>query len=52
VIFLQDGKRGGLVTFGYDDDLEAAVDVLVHLRAIFRANGRDMWIGPLPGGDG
>lgn len=51
IVFLQDGERGGLVLHGYDDDSEAMADLLVHLRAIFRANGKELLIAPL-GGDG
>jgi hypothetical protein len=49
VVFLQDGERGGLVMDGYDDDSEAVADVLLHLRAIFRANGQDLILAPFPG---
>lgn len=42
IVFLDDGKRGGLVLHGYDDDLEAIVDLFMHLRAMFRATGRDL----------
>ena len=49
VVFLQDGERGGLVINGYDDDSDAVVDVLMHLRAILRANGKDLTIAPFPG---
>lgn len=40
-------KRGGIGLWGYDDDSEALVDLLVHLRAIFRANGKDLHIVPI-----
>lgn len=42
IIFMQDGKRGGLVLHGYDDDTDALVDLFMHLKAIFRANGKDI----------
>lgn len=42
VVLLDDGKAGGLVMHGYDDDRDAVVDILVHLRAIMRANGMDL----------
>lgn len=51
IVFLDDGDRGGLQLHGYDDDTDAIVDLLVHLRAIFRANGKELLIAPL-GGDG
>ena len=42
VIMLDDGIRGGIQLYGYDDDSAAMADLLVHLRAIFRANGKRM----------
>lgn len=47
IVFLNDGKRGGLVLHGYDDDADAVADLLLHLRAIFRANGKDLQIHAL-----
>ena len=47
IVFLQDGERGGLVLNGYEKDTDAMVDLLVHLRAIFRANGKDLHIVPI-----
>lgn len=43
-VFLSDGDKGGIVLHGYDegDSMEAMVDLFVHLRAIFRANGKDL----------
>lgn len=46
-IFLQDGDRAGLVLHGYDNDTEAVVDLFVHLRAIFHANGKELMFAPL-----
>lgn len=51
VVFLDDGDRGGMVLHGYDDDTEAVADLLMHLRAIMRANGKDLQVHAL-GGDG
>ena len=48
MVFLDDGERGGLVLHGYDDDTEAMVNLLMHLRAMFRANGKDLEIITLP----
>lgn len=43
VVFLDDGARAsGMVINGYADDFEGVIAVLVHLRAIFRANGQDL----------
>lgn len=47
VVFLDDGDRGGLQMHGYEDDADAITDVLVHIRAIFRANGSDLQFLPL-----
>lgn len=52
IVFLQDEKRGGLQLHGYDDDTEAIADLLVHLRAIFEANGKRLLIAPLHGESG
>lgn len=49
IVFLDDGTQGGLVLNGYEDDAEAMTDLLLHLRAIFRANGKDLdllFLGP------
>jgi hypothetical protein len=47
IIFLQDGGRGGLVLHGYDEDTDAMVDLLIHLKAIFEANGKTLLVAPL-----
>jgi hypothetical protein len=49
IVFLDDGKRGGIQLFGYEDDTEAMVDLLVHIQALFRANGREIKFAGLPG---
>ena len=53
IVFLQSeaDQRGGLQLHGYDDDTEAMVDLFLHLRAIFKANGKDLQLHAL-GGDG
>jgi hypothetical protein len=50
VVFLDDRDRAGLQTFGYEDDLDAAVNVFMHLRAIFEANGKTLLFAPLGSG--
>jgi hypothetical protein len=50
VVFLVDGKQVGLQLFNYDDDLDAAVDLLFHLRAIFEANGKTLMLVPVGSG--
>ena len=47
IIFLQDRERGGLQLHGYEDDTEAMVDLLMHMRAIFRASGKELHIVPM-----
>jgi hypothetical protein len=49
IIFLQDGKLGGLVMHGYERDSEAMADLLIHLMAIFEANGKKLIVLPLGG---
>lgn len=49
IVFLQDSGpggsgRGGIALHGYDDDADAMVDLLVHLRSIFRANGKELHV--------
>lgn len=45
-------QRSGLVLHGYEEDSEAIAAVLLHLRAIFRANGKEMVIVPIEGKGG
>ena len=40
IVFLDSEKKGGLVIYGYDDDAEAMTHLLLHLKAIFAANGK------------
>src|SRR4051812_9829646 len=40
-------RRNGLVLHGYEKDTDAIVDLLIHLRAIFRANGKDLHVVPV-----
>jgi hypothetical protein len=47
IMFLDDGKRGGLVLHGYDDDTEAMDDLIVHLQAIFEVNGKTLMVVPV-----
>jgi hypothetical protein len=49
VILLSDEEGGGVVIHGYERDTDAVVDLLMHLRAIMRANGKDLQIHALPG---
>jgi hypothetical protein len=47
MVFLDDGKRGGLQLHNYNNDTEAMADLFVHLTAIFEANGKKMIVVPL-----
>jgi hypothetical protein len=54
IVFLQDAGEsglGGLQLHGYDDDKDAMVDLLIHLKAIFESNGMQFMVMPI-GGDG
>jgi hypothetical protein len=42
-----DDKHGGIGLRGYDDDKEAVVDLVIHLKGILRANGQDLHIIPI-----
>jgi hypothetical protein len=48
IVFLDDGDHGGIQIHGYDDDTDAIVDLFVHLRALFRAQGKDLSFMPIP----
>jgi hypothetical protein len=47
IVFLDDGKRGGLQIFNYESDTDALVDLFMHLRAIFEANGKTLMFAPI-----
>jgi hypothetical protein len=47
MLFLDDGKRGGIVLHGYDADVDAMTDLLMHLKALFEANGKTLMIVPV-----
>lgn len=42
IVFMNDTLRGGIGISGYDDDVEPLVDLFLHLRAMFRAQGKDL----------
>ena len=42
IVFLDDGDKGGIVIHGYEDFADAMTDLLMHMRAIFKANGKQM----------
>ena len=48
IVFLfSKDKRGGIGMTGYESDNDALVDLFVHLRAIMRANGKDLHLVPV-----
>lgn len=47
IVFLVDEVKGGIGIAGYDDDRDALVDLVVHLRAIFRARGQELHFVPV-----
>lgn len=47
MVFIEDGVRAGIVLHGYDDQYDAIIALLIHLRGIFRANGQDLLLIPL-----
>jgi hypothetical protein len=42
MVFLDDGKMGGIVLHGYDNEKDAIVDLFMHLRAIVQSQGMDL----------
>lgn len=42
IVFMNDAGRGGIQLHGYDDMNAGISDLLVHLRAMFRASGKRM----------
>lgn len=44
MVFLFDDRRGGIGISGYDNDTEALSDLLVHLHAMFKAQGKQFQI--------
>jgi hypothetical protein len=47
IVMLNHGAGGGITLAGYDDDTSAMADLLIHLKAIFEANGKKFVIMPL-----
>jgi hypothetical protein len=47
IVFLDDGERGGMVLHGYDSDIDAMADLFMHLKALFKANGKELMFAPL-----
>jgi len=49
IVFVENEEQGGIITNGYNDDYEAMVALLIHLRSLFRANGQDLQMVAIPG---
>jgi hypothetical protein len=47
MIFLDDGERGGIGLYNYENDNEAITDLILHLKAMFEANGKTVVIVPI-----
>jgi hypothetical protein len=47
IVFLKDATKGGIALAGYDDDKDAIMDLVVHLRAMFRTHGLDLHFVPV-----
>lgn len=50
IVFLDDGQRGGIQLHGYNDEGDALTDLLIHLTALFEANGQTLRIIPIGSG--
>ena len=52
IVFLtsEADRRSGLQLHGYDDDAEALTHLILHMQAIFEANGSKLMVVPI-GGD-
>jgi hypothetical protein len=49
-IFITGDETSGLVLGGYEDDLEAMTDLLIHMKKVFEANGKNLMILPINNG--
>lgn len=47
IVFLKDEVKGGIALAGYPDDKDAILDLMVHLRAMFRTYGHDLHFVPV-----
>jgi hypothetical protein len=46
-IFITGEETSGLVLGGYEDDLDAMTDLLIHMKKVFEANGKNLMILPI-----
>jgi len=42
IVFLDDDVRSGIVLHGWDDQTDAMVSLFMHMKAIFKAMGKDL----------
>lgn len=42
MVFLDDGRMGGIVLHGYENEKEATISLFVHLHAMFEAQGMNL----------
>lgn len=47
IVFINDETKGGIGIAGYADDKDAIMDLLVHLRAMFRTRGIELHFVPV-----
>jgi hypothetical protein len=47
IVFIQGDGRGGIELHNYDDDVEAIENLIIHLKALFKANGMTLAVAPL-----
>jgi hypothetical protein len=47
IVFLDDGKCGGIQTHGYPSTIDALADLLNHLVVLFAANGKTLSVIPM-----
>jgi hypothetical protein len=48
IVFLNNGERGGIQIYNYDNETEALTDVFIHMKAIFNSMGKDLEFVPIP----
>lgn len=47
IILVNDEENNGIVMHGYDEAGDAMVDLLLHMKAIFAANGKRVMFAPI-----
>lgn len=48
IVFLTDDVKGGIQIHGYEEQMDAIVDLFVHLKAMFNSIGKDLQLIPIP----